>query len=160
MAKIENLVKKYKEDLLSVAVLSTTSVSNFISHLTPEDSGSLRASWTPALNKPEYRNVQIKTASERTSSSFVGATNFKQYNVGGNLSKIKGTDTFRHDIDAVTNTLSIGDTYYYTNGQPYAHRVEYDGHSKYKAPQGMFRRGAAKWDDIVAEKVKEVKSGK
>lgn len=40
-------------------------------------------------------------------------------------------------------------TIFLTNNLPYAAPIEFDGHSSYKAPQGMVRINVARWDDIV-----------
>lgn len=44
---------------------------------------------------------------------------------------------------------------FFTNNLPYAERIEYDGWSRFKAPQGMVRKNVVRWDDIVAAKARE-----
>jgi hypothetical protein len=39
----------------------------------------------------------------------------------------------------VSYNIKLGDRVYLTNNLPYARRIEYDGWSKVKAPQGMLR---------------------
>jgi len=56
-------------------------------------------------------------------------------------------------VDAVTNTLEVGDTYSLGNGQPYVGVIEYEGHSQ-QAPAGMLRVSTAEWDDIVARNIR------
>lgn len=45
------------------------------------------------------------------------------------------------------------------NRLPYAHRVEYDGWSKKKAPQGMVRKNARRIRNLVREQLAKLKNG-
>ena len=49
----------------------------------------------------------------------------------------------------VNNQLALDKTFYFTNNLPYAFRIEFEGWSKVKAPQGMVRRNAIRWNQIV-----------
>jgi len=49
----------------------------------------------------------------------------------------------------VNNQLALDKTFYFTNNLPYAFRIEFEGWSKVKAPQGMVRRNAIRWKQIV-----------
>jgi hypothetical protein len=66
--------------------------------------------------------------------------------LGVNQPNLDTTDTAnKSGGDAVNQGLSVrysiklGDRVYLTNNMPYARRIEYDGWSKVKAPQGMLR---------------------
>lgn len=56
MASLSVLIKKYKDDKLSIARLSCAGVSNLTATGTPVDVGTLRDSWTPSLNSPDNSN--------------------------------------------------------------------------------------------------------
>lgn len=57
-------------------------------------------------------------------------------------------------MTAFVETLSGGRITYFTNNLPYAVPIEY-GHSKGKAPQGMVRRNAARFQQLVNEELKK-----
>lgn len=51
-------------------------------------------------------------------------------------------------VQAATTVLrgvKVTDDVFFVNSMPYAERIEYDGWSTVKAPQGMLRRNMAKW---------------
>jgi hypothetical protein len=56
------------------------------------------------------------------------------------LTRVKGaTDPIPTALNAIRTLVKGGDAvYYFANGQPYASRIEYTGHSG-KAPNGMVR---------------------
>lgn len=54
--------------------------------------------------------------------------------------------------------MKAGTKTYFTNAMPYAYRVEYEGWSHTKAPQGMVRRNVERFQEIVNQAVQE--SGK
>lgn len=47
------------------------------------------------------------------------------------------------------------DVMYLRNNLPYAYRIEYEGWSKVKAPEGMVRRNVARFRRILNEAVRE-----
>lgn len=51
------------------------------------------------------------------------------------------------ELKAAITTFKVGDIGYFVNGQPYAARIEYKGHSE-QAPQGMMRISIANWQEI------------
>ena len=163
MAKLKDLIKKYKNDIASVAVISAGSIATLVSSRTPvqvQDGGSLRASWTPSINAPQIHNVQIATGSERFNNTFSGPSQLKTYKVYGGMAKVATNDWTRHNPIDVVNKMDIGDTFYYTNGQPYAYRIEYEQWSDQTAtyaPFGMMRSSIAEWDRIVNDAIKVVK---
>ena len=57
--------------------------------------------------------------------------------------------------EAASNLGTLLDSVFFTNNLPYAERIEFDGWSRFKAPQGMVRRNVTRWDDIVAAKARE-----
>lgn len=99
MATIKELAKKYKDDLESIAVISSGALATSVIDATPRDQGDLENSWTSGINEVKTRNVFVS----------------------------KG-DSSRNDHTIVDN-LKLGDTYYFANGQPYAYRIEYEGYS-------------------------------
>lgn len=100
MAKLDALLEKYKEDLRSVAVLSSGALATFVSTETPVDEGTAQASWTPSVNELKTENIYPAEGDER-----------------------------RHDPVAVANTMEIGDSFFYANGTDHILPLEY-GHSQ------------------------------
>ena len=105
--------------MLSITRLSAAAISAKVVARTPVESGSLKASWTPGINEIVADNIDTRS------------------------------ETRRHDYAAVCNRLQAGDKYSLANGQDYARKIEYEGWSRYKAPQGMLRISVAEWDQIV-----------
>lgn len=130
MARLKALLDKYKDDLESIAILSSGAIATFISRETPVDHGDARASWTPSIN-------EVKTV---------------------NIYPSKGDQSERHDPTAVANQMRLGDTFHYSNGIDYIIPLEY-GHSQLQAPNGMARRGYAKWQKFVDDSVRDTLNG-
>ncbi|AMD43328.1 tail completion or Neck1 protein [Pseudomonas phage ZC01] len=93
---------------------------------TPVDNGVLINNWRTQINRPNTDTRETQSAT--------------------------GADSLR---EAQSNLGKLEDTVFFTNNLPYAHRIEFDGWSRYKAPQGMVRKNVARWDEIVAAKAKE-----
>lgn len=93
---------------------------------TPVDNGVLINNWRTQINRPNTDTRETQSAA--------------------------GADSLR---EAQSNLGKLEDTVFFTNNLPYAHRIEFDGWSRYKAPQGMVRKNVARWDEIVAAKAKE-----
>lgn len=89
---------------------------------TPVDTGRLKNNWYPSKNTPSK-----ETTEETKHESTARMTNF------------------------VNGELKLGDTFYLTNNMPYAYRIEFEGYSKVKAPQGMVRRNVQKWERYFAK---------
>ena len=58
------------------------------------------------------------------------------------------------DFVSVARGLTLGQRYTFGNGQPYARRIEYYGHSP-QAPRGMMRVTLAEYESIVAQQVRK-----
>lgn len=67
-----------------------------------------------------------------------------------------GTATVKAMTDAVRKADPDAD-FYLSNTLPYAHRIEYDGWSHTKAPQGMLRKNMARVRPLVSAKLAEIK---
>ena len=107
---------------------------------TPVDKGILRGSWAVSIGAPDYSVRKDPT------------------------SAANGQDALPDEIQKMqamfTNLASaqIGAVIWISNAQPYVARIEFGGHSKEKAPQGMVRISieelrneiAARKDMIVA----------
>lgn len=93
---------------------------------TPVDNGVLRNNWRTQVNSP---NTERKDGADPT----------------GGLAL----------TEAAANLGILTDTVFFTNNQPYAERIEYDGWSRFKAPSGMVRKNVVRWDEIVAAKARE-----
>jgi hypothetical protein len=64
--------------------------------------------------------------------------------------KIDGT------LDVLT-TVTKPDTYFLTNNMPYAERIEYDGWSRNKQPNGMVRVNIDKTQKALAKRAREAR---
>jgi len=117
---------KYKKRGDDVLRLSCAGITAKVVDRTPVLHGSLRASWTPNKGAPKTNNINIDQG-----------------------------DTGRNNIPAVINSLKAGDTYSLANGQDYVRKIEYEGHSRVKAPQGMLGVSVAEWDSIVNQAVRD-----
>ena len=109
--------------------------SDFIDRLitaTPKLSGQLKNNWITTLNGGS------------------GETRF-----GGSS---QGEASYTQAAN-VLQTFKLGDTISLRNNLPYANRIEYDGWSHTKAPDGMLRITVAQWQQIVTEAVRNVKAG-
>lgn len=64
----------------------------------------------------------------------------------------------KQQLKAVDPATIEGDFYFYfDNNMPYAHRIEYEGYSSVKAPQGMLRINAVRWGEFYKQAAKMVK---
>lgn len=97
---------------------------------TPVDTGRLRGNW------------QISIAAPKT----------------GTLAREdKSGSTVNSEIKATVEASKLGDTVILRNNLPYAHRIEYDGWSKVKAPQGMVRRNLLRFERLLKKAAAEGK---
>jgi hypothetical protein len=97
---------------------------------TPVDTGRLRGAWLCTVNKA---SGEEPTTTDPTGSKA---------------------------IQGVMNTVSEGgssDTFILTNNLPYAARIEYEGHSSVKAPNGMVRRNVARFKELVSQEIAKLK---
>jgi hypothetical protein len=88
---------------------------------TPVDTGRLKGNWQTSVGSP------VKTTITRTDPS--GGTAISE---------------------ALMNGGGFGSVTYMTNNLPYASRIEYDGWSHTKAPEGMVRVSFARVQSIFA----------
>ena len=89
---------------------------------TPVDTGRLKGNWQVSQGAPAAGTTESTDAS------------------GGNT------------IAAIAGGIGgLGSVTFLTNNLPYAQRIEYDGWSKFKSPQGMVRVSFARIDSIVAQ---------
>lgn len=93
---------------------------------TPVLSGRLRGNWQTSIRSPATGVIGIRDESAAIAE------------VEAMAARSKGTDVV-----------------YLRNNLPYAHRIEFDGWSKVKAPQGMMRRNVARFRRILNQAVRE-----
>lgn len=93
---------------------------------TPVDTGQLRGSWQTTVNAPATVNVIRPDKS------------------GGKAIS-----------EVVVNGGGWGSVTFLTTLMPYAHRIEYDGYSRVKSPQGMVRVSFARIQRIVAKAARD-----
>lgn len=104
---------------------SVLELFKLVIYSTPVDSGRLRGNWQTTINSP--------ARAERD-----------RLDPGGSAAL----------AEAVANLGSLVDVIWFVNNLPYAERIEYDGWSTHKAPDGMVRKHLASWQRIVAAKAR------
>lgn len=92
---------------------------------TPVDTGRLRGNWQTTVNNPA---VAVRDSVDPSGSAAMA--------------------------EVMANLGSLIDAVWFVNNLPYAERIEYDGWSRYKAPEGMVRKNIIQWQKIVAAKAK------
>lgn len=123
---LKRIARKRSEDLEKIARASYFEVGNRTIQATPVDTSALKNSWMGATGGIDY---SVRDAGNESESS------------------LKVTIDAWHFDDTEL---------YFTNSQPYASRVEYEGHSA-QAPEGMLERNLLNWESIVAKNVRRFK---
>lgn len=123
---VQGWTKKALDRLDKTRRASALELFRLIILSTPVDNGMLINNWRTQTNTPN--------TGSRQALSTVGADSL---------------------LEAQKNLGKLEDTVFFTNNLPYAYRIEFDGWSRYKAPQGMVRKNVARWDQIVAAKARE-----
>ena len=118
--QIENFSAKAQEKALKIFKKSVIDLTSDIISDTPVDTGRLKNNWFPSAG----------AASEQTTEATANEA-------GDRVEK------------CAQNELALDKTFYFTNNLPYAFRIEFEGWSKAKAPQGMVGRNAIRWKQIV-----------
>ncbi|QPH88791.1 HK97 gp10 family phage protein [Campylobacter concisus] len=118
--QIDNFSAKAQEKALKIFKKSVIDLTSDIISDTPVDTGRLKNNWFPSVG----------AASEQTTEATANEA-------GDRAEKY------------AQNELTLDKTFYFTNNLPYAFRIEFEGWSKNKAPQGMVRRNAIRWKQIV-----------
>ena len=93
---------------------------------TPVLSGRLRGNWQTTINSPATGVIGIRDEAAAIAE------------VQRMAAQSKGSD-----VVILRNNL------------PYAYRIEFDGWSKVKAPQGMMRRNVSRFQRLLSEAVRE-----
>lgn len=94
---------------------------------TPVDKGSLRGSWFVQYGSPNLDFV---------------------YDAKEGISASAATSLSIHRMESFLVNFN-GGIIWITNNQPHAIPIEYNGHSRIKAPQGMVRRNVARFKSIA-----------
>lgn len=118
--QIEGFSARAQEKVLKIFKKSVIDLTSDIISDTPVDTGRLKNNWFPSTG----------AASEQTTEATA--------NEAGDRAE-----------KCAQNELALDKTFYFTNNLPYAFRIEFEGWSKNKAPQGMVRRNAIRWKQIV-----------
>lgn len=118
--QIEGFSARAQEKVLKIFKKSVIDLTSDIISDTPVDTGRLKNNWFPSVG----------AASEQTTEATA--------NEAGDRAE-----------KCAQNDLTLDKTFYFTNNLPYAFRIEFEGWSKVKAPQGMVRRNAIRWKQIV-----------
>lgn len=131
--KFEDAVKRWAQhtgtSLENVATASFLDVAGGVIRDTPVDKGQLRANWRVGVDAPATGQLDITDPSGQMAQADLAA---KAPNIFGRL-------------------------VYFTNNLPYARRIEYEGYSSIKAPQGMLRININRFTDAVEKAIRESK---
>ena len=98
---------------------------------TPVDTGRLRAAWRTSVGSPDLSQPPDGLPS---------------YNTGEAVAQVKSAaeSSTNNDVVILSNSL------------PYVSRIEYEGWSHTKAPQGMVRRNVARFRQLLASEVQKL----
>lgn len=107
--QISAIVKRTNIAVANVVERIALDISNRIIMKTPVDVGTLRGNWMPSYNTINY------------------------------ATDLSATDSVGRVTTSIRGAEMIGKVWYLTNSMPYAYRIEYEGWSHTKAPQGMVR---------------------
>lgn len=118
--QIESFSARAQEKALKIFKKSVIDLTSDIISDTPVDTGRLKNNWFPSVG----------AASEQTAEATA--------NEAGDRAE-----------SFANSELTLDKTFYFTNNLPYAFRIEFEGWSKNKAPQGMVRRNVVRWKQIV-----------
>jgi hypothetical protein len=99
---------------------------------TPVDTGRLRGNWQASVNEPD-----------RSTSS----------------PPDKGGAQAIMNVVSTAVGLSGEETFVLSNSLPYAYRIEYQGWSHTKAPQGMVQKNVVRFQRILKEQLSVLKGG-
>ena len=131
--KFEDAVRKWTQhqgkSLEHVATASFLDVGGGTIQDTPVKTGYLRANWRVGIDAPATGQLDITDPSGQIAQADLAA---KAPNIFGRL-------------------------VYFTNNLPYARRIEYEGYSSIKAPQGMLRININRFTDAVEKAIRESK---
>jgi len=101
---------------------------------TPVDEGRLRSNWFCTKNSASTRII------------------------AENESGIYPSDgQILFSVERVINSGKLASSYYLTNNAPYANKIEFEGHSRVKAPNGMVRKNVIRFNQILDEEVRKTK---
>ena len=123
--QIDNFSAKAQEKALKIFKKSVIDLTSDIISDTPVDTGRLKNNWFPSTG----------AASEQTTEATANEASDRAEK-------------------CAQNELALDKIFYFTNNLPYAFRIEFEGWSKVKAPQGMVRRNAIRWKQIVRRAVR------
>jgi hypothetical protein len=98
---------------------------------TPVLRGRLRGDWRTSVGSPNY---QIRSVSSDMLIPYANKTGAEWTSVASSLKEIAEAEAM-----AAVASWDTAQPLYLTNNLPYAYRVEYEGHSRDKAPAGMVR---------------------
>ena len=116
---------KVKKTVVDVRRLTILRLFRDIVMDTPVDEGTLRANWQCNAVNP----------------------------LTGPLSSRALEEVFS-EMERVLSGGRPDDTVFLTNNLPYAYPIEFLGHSKRKAPEGMVRKNVIRWTQIVEQTVR------
>lgn len=125
---LKRIAARRKEDLDKIVQASLLEAGSSVVVKSPALDGFLRNSWMSAWGAIDGSTRDA----DKSGSQSIGSLNQKLTDI-------------RFDAD-----------FFFTNSQPYASKIEYDGHSQ-QAPDGMLRVSLLDWDKIVARNVQRYK---
>lgn len=74
------------------------------------------------------------------------------------ISPSSGNDPLS-SITAIIGASELGQPLFLTNNMPYAYGIEFLGWSKVKAPDGMMRKNAMRFNQILKQEIRRITNG-
>ena len=94
---------------------------------------------------------------------YVGGRLRANWQVGNNLDPRSKLNRIDHtgavvfaEIETVVKNSKFEDTLFFVNNLPYGPRIEFDGWSHTKAPQGMVRRNVIRFERLIAKEARRL----
>ena len=129
-SQLRAIAKKRMQDVSEIARTSIIRVGNRIVTASPVDKGNFINRWNTSINTISYDMSNPESSS--------------------------GADSINGLAEEVSD-LKLGSTAYFNNPSPQGPRIEYEGWSHDKAPNGMVRINTALWESIVNEEIEKRK---
>ena len=139
-SQMDRFTKKCNTRMVNTFRKSARIISENIAKLSPASTGTLIKSWSPAIggiiSKIDY-GWESAWRDDGTKDEATGEKN-----------KALALAALTPQIADTTNTLNIGDNYFFTNSVPYIAQAEYEGWTNVD-PYHMRATAILEWETIV-----------
>lgn len=117
-----------------------------------------------ATKTPQQLNKVKQTVSLRLFAAVIKDTPVLEGTLRGDWQVTIGTPAQTRaatqvSIEAFIGSTQLKDKLFLTNNMPYVYGIEFLGWSKKKAPQGMMRKNAMRFNSILKQAIRSVNNG-